>query len=636
MARGLCRRIFDHAQAEGWLPPKSIVLDPFAGIGTTACEALLHGCAFVGNELEPRFFQLAQDNIARWLQEYKDLPTFGPWAMVTCGDSRHLTALLPGMAQACIASPPYADRCVNDNQRTIHREGLRQGHNEGDGMTYGSTPGNLASLAVSSPPYSSTTHVNNAPNDMTAGKTVWKDGHDSAARVKQDYSAYVTPGNLANLAVSSPPYAGGCEKLGQIDWSKTHHGSREAAYGSGQGAGVESNTGYGSSPQNLGNLPAGAIECVVSSPPYESAVVKARDSLGEQARRMQKGLPLAGGTLGTMGNGILAQEAYSANPNNLGNEHGLTFWEASKTILEQLMLVLVPGAHCIWVTKRYVSDGQIVDFTDQWIQLCRSVGLKLLHHHRAMLVEHHGTQTDLFQGDAEQKTIKASFFRRLHMKKRPDLAILWEDVTCWVWEGDGGSGDGVQCCVSSPPYSGNDKHDYRLTDVEGYDRDERRGKRQGKGSFRGSETYGRSVGQLGAMPTGDITLVVSSPPYNLPMSQDHNGTRGGQRGTTPSESGAFVKYGNTTGQLEGLPPGDINLVIASPPFHDSTHVNHNPRDMTAGRPEWRGGTESAARVKQDYATMDTLGQLGAMPPGMPPRGDPLPPTPQEGMTHGHV
>lgn len=62
---------------------------------------------------------------------------------------------------------------------------------------------------------------------------------------------------------------------------------------------------------------------------------------------------------------------------------------------------------------------------------------------------------------------------------------------------------------------------------------------------------------------------ISSPPYNPPMSQEHNGSRGGKRGTTPSEPGAFVKYGTTQGQLEGMSMDGFELSISSPPFRHS-------------------------------------------------------------------
>lgn len=78
--------------------------------------------------------------------------------------------------------------------------------------------------------------------------------------------------------------------------------------------------------------------------------------------------------------------------------------------------------------------------------------------------------------------------------------------------------------------------------------------------------YGEASGQIGSMKEGDLSLAVSSPPYNPPMSQDHNGSKGGKRGTEPSEQGAFVKYGNTPGQLEGLSMEGHAIAVSSPPF----------------------------------------------------------------------
>src|SRR3990172_889532 len=63
--------------------------------------------------------------------------------------------------------------------------------------------------------------------------------------------------------------------------------------------------------------------------------------------------------------------------------------------------------------------------------------------------------------------------------------------------------------------------------------------------------------------------IITSPPYNLPMSQDHNGSKRGKRGTTPSEPGAFVKYGDEPKQIEGLPQGNVDGVITSPPYAET-------------------------------------------------------------------
>lgn len=98
-------------------------------------------------------------------------------------------------------------------------------------------------------------------------------------------------------------------------------------------------------------------------------------------------------------------------------------------------------------------------------------------------------------------------------------------------------------------------------------------------------------------------LMTSSPPYNLPISQEHNGSRGGSRGTTPSETGAFVKYGNTPGQLEGLPMGDLDLALGSPPYAD--------RNSAAG---YQGRDAHLLTQNEGDTYGSTPGQLGAMDP----------------------
>lgn len=85
-------------------------------------------------------------------------------------------------------------------------------------------------------------------------------------------------------------------------------------------------------------------------------------------------------------------------------------------------------------------------------------------------------------------------------------------------EGDGGTygnTDGQISCLengnldavlTSPPYGANEKSDYQLSpDGKTRARDERRGFRQGAGSFRGSETYGDTEGQIGRLRDGEST-----------------------------------------------------------------------------------------------------------------------------------
>ena len=164
--------------------------------------------------------------------------------------------------------------------------------------------------------------------------------------------------------------------------------------------------------------------------------------------------------------------------------------------------------------------------------------------------------------------------------------------------------------ISSPPYAGNEKSDYHLSeDGKTRRRDEGRGYRQGAGCFRGSETYGQSEGQLGAMRDKDFDLVVSSPPY-VKSVHGGNGIDASKLTGNPAgpNSQAFAGgYGRSSAQLAAMPEGCFDIAVSSPPFEDSTQVNNNPLDMTAGKAVWVDGKDSAKRVKQDYQSMASLG-----------------------------
>lgn len=130
--------------------------------------------------------------------------------------------------------------------------------------------------------------------------------------------------------------------------------------------------------------------------------------------------------------------------------------------------------------------------------------------------------------------------------------------------------------ISSPPYVGGGHH----ADQTGAWNTNGRG----QGQTRDVAGYGQTPSQLGQMKEGDVDAAISSPPYNGPFSQTHPGTAGGKRGTE-SPDGGFQRYGNTPGQLEGLPDGGVDAAIegfqaavSSPPFMSSD--NRDPSDKT--------------------------------------------------------
>ena len=130
--------------------------------------------------------------------------------------------------------------------------------------------------------------------------------------------------------------------------------------------------------------------------------------------------------------------------------------------------------------------------------------------------------------------------------------------------------------ISSPPYAGNSKSDYLLSnDGKHRQRDEHRGYRQGEGSFRGSETYGDSPGQLGRMKDDGFDAAVSSPPFRQ--------TTGGTNVTSdsgPLADAALVHrhaagnqaaqgYGAADGQLANMAEGEFDAAVTSPGYGGS-------------------------------------------------------------------
>jgi hypothetical protein len=130
----------------------------------------------------------------------------------------------------------------------------------------------------------------------------------------------------------------------------------------------------------------------------------------------------------------------------------------------------------------------------------------------------------------------------------------------------------------------------------------------------GSLSMGESGGNLSAMKSDSFDAAVSSPPYNPPMSQEHNGKRGGQCGTTPSEPGAFVKYGNTDGQLEGMSMEGFDAAISSPPYEGevvrarSSHLEAARMERKGYQPKGTAGLTRGVLVQEKYG--DSAGQLG--------------------------
>ena len=381
----LIRKIYEHMAGEGWLHGGDTVIDPFGGVALGAFDAMRLGLNWRGCELESRFVELGNANIALWKKRYSWWTGSG---LLVQGDSRNLAKVLQGAAEATISSPPYADSLEKANG--IDADKLKSAHRPNSQAV---RDPRYSAAAISSPPYAD--GCAHTGGDNESGKL--------------DGGEIRLPG-LAGV-VSSPPYSEA--RIGQ------ESGQEQCGHGD----------QYGATPGQLGAMKANGFEAAVSSPPYENAINQNGEGpgmAGNAARRsrIEAGAPSE----------IAAQSArigYGRSNGNIGNDNPDDFWLAARQIVEQVYQVLIPGGHACWVVKGFVKNKTLVDFPGQWRELCESVGFVTLHEHHALLVRDNGTSHLLEGGEIHHQTESKSFFRRL-AEKKGSPRIDYETVFCMI------------------------------------------------------------------------------------------------------------------------------------------------------------------------------------------------------------
>ena len=373
----LAERIYAHMAEEGWIEPGMTVLDPFAGIGGCAYHALKHGLHFIGVELEPKFVDLAAQNIALWNQRYAG--RFARWgtAQVIQGDSRRLADVVREVG-VCVSSPPFSDTGIGGNNNVVNYNRQAVSKNRPDsmsqekcGLSYSSTPGNLGNLRATDAGFSA--------------------------------------------AVSSPPYATDALGHSRGEAGELREATGKHKQGHTQGKMVAAD--YGTTPGQLAEMRADGFDSAVSSPPWE-------DQEPSHAQGTDFGLAHDGGRR-------FIDSEYGSSDGQLGSSSRDGFWSAARIIVEQTYAVLRPGAHAVWVVKSFVRAGALVDFPGQWRQLCESVGFVTLHEHHALLVRDDGTQLAMDGNHKSHRTERKSFFRRL-AESKGSPRIDHETVYCMV------------------------------------------------------------------------------------------------------------------------------------------------------------------------------------------------------------
>jgi DNA modification methylase len=110
-------------------PGDAVVLDPFAGLGSTLVAAAEAGMQGIGIELNPDYARIARTRIA---------PTDGPAPVLHTGDARSLSRhVVAGAVDLVITSPPYWD--ILTRRRTADGKAIRN---------YGETHADIGRIAA--------------------------------------------------------------------------------------------------------------------------------------------------------------------------------------------------------------------------------------------------------------------------------------------------------------------------------------------------------------------------------------------------------------------------------------------------------------------------------------------------------
>ena len=334
------------------------ILDPMAGSGTMmlACGLGRH-CVLI--ELEEKFCKMMRDN---W-NEVKMRPQLGS-TMGECriiqGDARNLEGVL---ADKIITSPPYTTDLKKDRA-------WMERHYEGIGRN---------------------------PKGYTVDQYDYELGGRNIANLPY--------GNIDKI-ISSPPYA---ERHSYPDIERERHAVEKLkAHPDSKIGGVRIHEHYSDNPNNLGNLPYGEIDKIITSPPYEGSLsgIDDEDRAKEFERMRQRGMrfnPLSHSN-------VTRGTEYSDSLSNIGNLKSTSYLEAMLQVYQQCYKVLKPQGLMILVTKNFIRNKTVIRLDTDTIKLCEQAGFSYLERHY-------------------RKLPSQSFWRVIYHQKHPEVEqILNEDV----------------------------------------------------------------------------------------------------------------------------------------------------------------------------------------------------------------
>ena len=366
------------------------ILDPMLGSGTLLYATLM-GRSVVGVELESKFVSMAEDNLKKLNQMplYLGVRQRGQ-AQIIQGDARQLENVL---CDKIVTSPPYVtgargnsrspfwDRLADDP--TSARYGREKHPSLGE--EYSDSKDNIGNLpygeidkCIFSPPYAEQMQdtkwmQENQPREH-------RGTHDPRSQSEDNISNL--PYGQIDSAIFSPPY-------GITDESQSHmtnplrvnpnhpdyRPSWKRKFAEGYG---ESRRAYNpDNPSNIGNLPYGQINHIISSPPYEGSLQSGQDGIDDSkwTNKSQRSKAQARSIA----------EGYSAQEGNIGNLKSSSYLEAMLQVYQSCYSVLKPNGLMILVVKPFIRDQKLVPLQEDTKRLCEQSGFSFLEEHHRIL-----------------------------------------------------------------------------------------------------------------------------------------------------------------------------------------------------------------------------------------------------------
>ncbi|MFA5306851.1 MAG: DNA methyltransferase [Candidatus Babeliales bacterium] len=229
--------------------------------------------------------------------------------------------------------------------------------------------------------------------------------------------------------VSSPPYSDCKKKTKNLEENlcKMETDTRNDTHNrhtEGRQRAIESLiNGYSDDSNNIGNLPYGKIDSIVSSPPYCGGI-DGRDRSKEPHYDEERERKYAGGCRSSI------MKPYGNDVNNIGTMKHATYLEAMLQVYRECFNVLKPNGYMVLITKNFIRNKQIVRLDLDTIKLCEQAGF-------------------ILEDRWYRKMQSYSFWVTLYYKKY-GLRVEYEDIL--VFRKPCGIGN-VDAIVSSPPYS---------------------------------------------------------------------------------------------------------------------------------------------------------------------------------------